>query len=135
MLGAGHQVWVGRDQPLRVRLQAQIQIPPPVFPSERADHMSILLLHISLLFRSSDEIPAYYRHLQTQPNIRAGFPAIKLKSGTSQVTTLPAPIMAKLPTSLPQMTVVLAPMLAPLLYQGSPPGLRENFGPRPSTHW
>ncbi len=48
-----------------------------------------------------------------QPTMRAGLPTTRAKSGTSLVTTAPAPTKAKRPMVWPQTTVQLAPSEAP----------------------
>src|SRR5262249_43113441 len=48
-----------------------------------------------------------------QPMIRAGLPTTRAKSGTSRVTTAPAPMNAYSPIVTPQTIVQLAPKVAP----------------------
>src|SRR5690242_4946647 len=50
--------------------------------------------------------------LRTSPMMRAGTPATIAKSGTSFVTTAPAPTRAFSPMVMPAMIVALLPMLA-----------------------
>ena len=50
---------------------------------------------------------------QTQPSRRAGLPATSAWSGTSRVTTAPAPTVANRPTSLPATTTAPAPIERP----------------------
>src|ERR671923_1968725 len=54
-------------------------------------------------------------HSHTQPAIRAGTPSTNAWSGTSLVTTAPAPTKAYRPTVVPQTSVELAPRVAPRL--------------------
>src|SRR3990172_10809065 len=51
----------------------------------------------------------------TQPAIRDGFPTASARSGTSLITTAPAPISAYCPIVTPHRTVLFAPRLAPRL--------------------
>ena len=46
----------------------------------------------------------------TVPTTRAGIPVAHMPSGTSLVTTAPAPIMQRLPMVTPMSTTALAPM-------------------------
>src|SRR5271157_1413362 len=59
--------------------------------------------------------PRKFNSQPTLRNTRAGFPATTVLSGTSFVTTLPAPTMAFSPMVTPQRIVELVPIEAPFL--------------------
>ena len=73
---------------------------------------SILKFHIYLFHFSKDNL---YPFLSTQFTILAGFPTTIAKSGTSLVTTAPAPIKEYFPNMLPQIIVAFAPIEADFL--------------------
>src|ERR1019366_9381594 len=50
-------------------------------------------------------------HSQIQPTWRAGFPTTVAYSGTSRITTDPAPTSANLPMVLPHTITALAPIV------------------------
>ena len=64
--------------------------------------------------------------MHIQETNRAGLPTTRAKSGTSLVTTAPAPIIAHFPMQRPGKTVALAPMEAPVLTRV----IRYSFGYR-----
>src|SRR5262249_16234461 len=66
-----------------------------------------------LQLAESSTQPSFSPQSHTQPVILAGAPTANPLSGTSFVTTAPAPMRAYRPIVIPQMIVQLAPSVAP----------------------
>src|SRR5690606_30816879 len=63
--------------------------------------------------RAASRLGARRPHAHTNPRARAGLPKTRTWSGTSRVTTLPAPTIAQRPIVTPATIVLFAPIEAP----------------------
>src|SRR5207245_7369735 len=70
-------------------------------------------LHCACPFRCETVSASVTPQAQIHPRCRAGLPWTSAKSGTSRVTTAPAPTNAKRPMVSPQRMVAFAPTVAP----------------------